>query len=263
MRHLLSVVLAIILTPLTYVAAGLAAVKLDAAHFGSTIDWTAAGIGIGAGVAAGAFYAVLIMPPRLSPVGPILAGLAFLGVTGWYYLDRSSFNKVFDITLFNVRDVLVRPVTGTLLLSIPLIATVFSPRRWARSGAAIATDGHPFYTTDPQSAAPTYGDPAHAGPTYGEPPTLAGPLYGEQQTSYGYGGTPTFAAPTYGSGFQSESTPVYQPPATEAPVYTPFNATPFQAAPAEPVAPPAGEPERATWPPTEQTWTPRTTDESH
>src|SRR5215813_13077089 len=84
MRHLLSVVLAIVLTPLTYVAAGLAAVKLDAADFGGTINWTAAGIGIGAGVAAGAFYAILIMPPRLSPVGPIIAGLAFLGVTGWY-----------------------------------------------------------------------------------------------------------------------------------------------------------------------------------
>jgi hypothetical protein len=251
MRHLLSVVLAIVLAPLTYVAAGLAAVKLDAAGFGGTIDWTAAGIGIGAGVAAGAFYAILIMPPRLSPVGPIIAGLAFLGVTGWYYLDRGSFNKVFDVNLFSVHGVLVRPVSGTLLLSIPLIATVFSPRRWASSTATIGPDGQPVYPTDPLSAAPAYG----------EPPTLSTPTYGEPATGFSYGGVSTFGAPAYGSGFQTESASVYTPPTTEAPAYTPFNPAPYQPTPAEPVAPPATEPERATWPPTEQSWTPRSTDE--
>jgi hypothetical protein len=170
MRHLLSVVLSIILAPLTYIAAGLAAVKLDAAHITSTdINWTAAAIGLGSGLVAGALYAVLVMA-RLSPLGPVVAALLYLGATIWAFLNAASFAKALDFGLFGVKHVLLQPVgAGTLLLAVPLFATVFSRRRWAGPGES----GLPY------DAAPGYQQaPGTAAPSYSEPPTLVTPTYG-------------------------------------------------------------------------------------
>ena len=108
MRHLLSVVLSIVLAPLIYAAAGLAAIKLDAAHLSTTsIVWSDAAIGLAAGVVAGAGYAVLVMS-RMSPLGPALAGLAYLGITVWAYVSPGTFRTRFDVTLVNEPHVLIR-----------------------------------------------------------------------------------------------------------------------------------------------------------
>jgi hypothetical protein len=174
MRHLLSVVLSIILAPLTYIAAGLAAVKLDAAHITSTdINWSAAAIGIGAGLVAGALYAVLVMA-RLSPLGPVLAGVVYLGATIWAFLNPASFAKALDFGLFGVKHVLLQPVgAGTLVLAVPLFATVFSRRRWAG----------PVEPGLPYDAAPDYASAlGSAAPDYSEPPTLDTPTYGSFST---------------------------------------------------------------------------------
>ncbi len=269
MRHLLSVVLSIILAPLTYLAAGFAAVKLDAAHLdGTTIDWTAAGIGIGAGVAAGALYAVLVMA-RLSPVGPMLAGLVFLGATVWFYLDSASFKRVFDFDLFHEQHILLRPVgAGTLLLSIPLLATVFSPRRWSASTQPAqpltADAAAPAYPAAVPSAAPTYGEQ----PTFGEQPAYGEqPTFGEQPAYGAYGEQPT-TSPAYAP-YSTESTPVYQPPAgttssvftpaSSEPTPTPYTPTTHYSAPyqpSEPVSPPSAPPATPDWP-ADQAWPPR------
>ena len=69
MRHLWSLVLALVLTPLIYIAAGVSAVRLsDARGLGST-----AVIGLVAALVAGGLYALLVMV-HLSPVGPVVAG---------------------------------------------------------------------------------------------------------------------------------------------------------------------------------------------
>jgi hypothetical protein len=201
MRHFLSVVLSIVLAPLIYVAAGLAAVKLDAAHINSSsINWTAAELGLGAGVIAGALYAVLVMA-RISPVGPFLAGLAYLGMTTWSFLDSASFQKAFDFDILGLHRVLLQPAgAGLLLLAIPLVATIFSRRRWVPGDAS----GLPY------DAAPSYrAAPGSAAPEYGEPPTLAGPAY-----------------PSYGASYSTESTETTTAaPAYQSPVYTPASST--------------------------------------
>jgi hypothetical protein len=242
MRHFLSVVLSIILAPLIYVAAGLAAVKLDSAHIdSSSINWTAAEIGLGAGVVAGALYAVLVMA-RISPIGPFIAGLAYLGMTTWAFLDDTSFQKVFDFDIFSLHRVLLQPAgAGLLLLAIPLIATIFSRRRWQPgTPAGLPYDAAPAYPPSPSSAAPEYG----------EVPTLTGPTY--QVPAY----------PSYGSSYSTETTettaPAYQPPAYQPSVYTPPTTTPYTPSYAQPETP-AVDP-MDTWP----TYSPeaRTTDQS-
>jgi hypothetical protein len=203
MRHFLSVVLSIVLAPLIYVAAGLAAVKLDSAHITSTsINWTAAEIGLGAGIFAGALYAVLVMA-RISPVGPFIAGLAYLGATIWAFLDNTSFQRVFNHDLLGLHQVLLRPAgAGLLLLAIPLVATIFSRRRWVPDmPAGLPYDAAPEYPPALTSAAPEYG----------EAPTLTGPTY--SAPAYPTNGTSTETTAT---------TPAYQPS-----VYTPPSTTPY------------------------------------
>jgi hypothetical protein len=167
MRHLLSVLLAIVLAPVIYVCAGFAAGYFDEATAGGTARIATGLLGLAAALVAGGLYAVLVMA-RLSPLGPVLAGLAYLGVTGWEVADPRGFVATMPANLFGVIDVLHAPVPlGTALLAVPLLGTVFSPRRW-RGGERPA--GYPFdaagtYPPAPGSAAPTYGAPP-AAPTY-------------------------------------------------------------------------------------------------
>jgi hypothetical protein len=195
MRHLWSLLLALVLTPLIYVAAGVSAVRLsDARGFGM-----AAGVGLAAALVAGGLYAVLVML-RLSPVGPVVAGLTYLGVTIWALVDLSGFQGFLPPDLFGQKGVLHRPVgMGTALLAGPLLLTVFSASRWRGSvdPAAPIFDAAPTYPTTVPSAAPTYPETvASASPSY--PP------------SPGY--APTSSLP---SGTTYEP-PVYTPPSSAA-----------------------------------------------
>jgi len=115
---------------------------------------------------------------RLSPVGPVLAGVAYLGLTLWALLSPSGFLSTMPARLFGVDDLLYVPVGfGTALLAVPLLLTVFSPRRWRRNAQpdSVAYQAAPAYPPAPDSAAPsydtlpTYGGPDTAAPTY-EPP---------------------------------------------------------------------------------------------
>lgn len=192
MRHLWSLLLAVVLTPLIYAAAGVGAARLaDARGFD-----TSAGIGLGAALVAGGLFAVLVMV-RLSPVGPVVAGLTYLGVTIWALVSRSGFEGFLPADLFGEKGVLHRPVgMGTALLAVPLLLTVFSPSRWrgAADSAATVFDAAPTYPTSVPSAAPTYQDEetiASASPSYAPTSALSSGL--------------SAAAPTY-------EPPVYTPP---------------------------------------------------
>lgn len=188
MRHLWSLLLALGLTPLIYATAGVSAVRLAEAR-GLNAE---TGIGLAAGLVAGGLYALLVMV-RLSPVGPVITGLAYLGVTIWALLSRDSFTATIPADLFGEVDALHRPVgMGTVLLAAPLILTVFSPHRW-RGGpkpAPSSYDAAPTYPDAVSSAAPTYTDTfASAAPTYApststqaatpsyEPPVYTPPTY--------------------------------------------------------------------------------------
>jgi hypothetical protein len=188
MRHLLSAVLGIVLSPLIYTIAGYAAVKVDQATGEGALDMVPAALGVVAAFTAGALYAILVMA-RLSPFGPILAGLLFLGVTLWALFNHDGFLATMQASVFGVRDVLHVPAgSGTALLAVPLLSTVFSPRRWRRTAGpgAPAYDAAPSYSATTPSAAPFYEPPVYETSSFSPPvytPSTYQPATGDPATS--------------------------------------------------------------------------------
>ena len=190
MRHLLSVLLSLVLAPLVYVASGYSAAQFGEANANGQIDITPAALALTAAVAAGGLYALLVMA-RLSPVGPALAGLLYLGVTLWALLSRASFEDTVPADLLGAEGALHAPVgAGTTLLSIPLLLTVVSSRRWRR-------------TAEPPPAGSYDAAPDHA-----DAPTLVSPTYDASAAA------PTYEPPMY-------ETSGYEPPAYGSSIYTP------------------------------------------
>jgi hypothetical protein len=165
MRHLLSVLVGLVLAPLVYISAGFAAVWFTEATSTDNTDTVKALLGLGAAAIAGAFYAILLLT-RLSPVGPVVVGLAYLGVGAWSVVDQDGFNSSVAGTLIGVNGVLHAAVPfGTSLLAVPLLITVFSPRRWRHTERPEGYDGGIVYPPSPASAAPTYS-PVGTSPTF-------------------------------------------------------------------------------------------------
>ncbi len=160
MRHLGSIVLSLLLAPIIYALVGIGLVKVsDVPSHLSTSDYKAVSIGLAALLGAGLAYALLVMA-RLSPLGPVLAGLGYLAVTGWYIGSRSSFTRVVHADTLWVRGAALAPAGAvTALLTVPLLATIVSPRRWRRWANPPATPGYPPPT------APAYPQPDQAGLT--------------------------------------------------------------------------------------------------
>jgi hypothetical protein len=141
----------------------------------------------------------LLVMVRFSPVGPVVAGLAYLGVTVWALLDRDGFTSVIPADLFGERGALHRPVgMGTVLLAAPLILTVFSARRWRGATAASRGlyDAAPTYPATAPLAAPSYADTfVSAAPSYA-------PSTSMDATSPSYE-PPVYTPPTYSSGAET------------------------------------------------------------
>ncbi|MEV8505239.1 hypothetical protein AB0368_10480 [Actinoplanes sp. NPDC051475] len=130
MRHLRSILYALILAPAAWILCG---VGFDQDLTGRARD--NGGLESVGGLLllllAGAAYGILLFAP-ISPSGPLLTGLTFLGVGAWARVSPSSYASVWpaDVTKdgFNVST----PGYGlALLLAVPLVCTALSARRWA------------------------------------------------------------------------------------------------------------------------------------
>lgn len=192
MRHLGSIALAIVLTPLIYVLAGIGEIKFATngamTAAGQSTDWTAIGIGVGAIVIAGGLYALLVMA-RISPLGPVVSALALIGVSGWAVLAQSSLVKLLGHSVFGISGAAEAPLSGlALLLAVPLVITIASPRRWRSKDKPAVATYVPATTpiTSDGDAAPAYGDDGYGQPTY-PVPSSAAPTYTP---------TPNASAPT-------------------------------------------------------------------
>jgi hypothetical protein len=134
MRHLGSIVLSLLLAPIVYVLTGVGMVKsLEAVSADSTrTRYSALAVALVAIAVAGLLYSVLTLV-RLSPLGPVLAGLALFTVTVWAVVSTSSFQNAVPHSVFGVRGAVTVPAAGVAaLLAVPLLATIVSPRRWRR-----------------------------------------------------------------------------------------------------------------------------------
>jgi hypothetical protein len=147
MRHLGSLVLTVIMAPAIWVLTGVGVTRFaeaKAASDGFGIDLS---VGLGAFLLAGVCYAVLVLP-RISPLGPVLAGLGFLGTVVWRLADVQSFDRVVPKDFVDVSLALRNPAEGyAALLAVPLLMLLFSGRRWRR---------HEFPPAAPEYNAPEY-----------------------------------------------------------------------------------------------------------
>src|SRR5437763_14051075 len=133
MRHLGSIVMSLVLAAGVYVLVGIGAGRLSGALITDEVrhDYASQAIGAVALLAAGALFLLLVLP-RISPLGPLLAGLVYVGLQAWEILAPAKFGETFRPTLLGVHGALSIPVVFgiPLLLAVPLLGTVLSPQRW-------------------------------------------------------------------------------------------------------------------------------------
>jgi hypothetical protein len=227
MRHLGSLVLSLIAGALIYVLLGVTFAKWgEALAESGGSKYGDFAISIGAALVAGGLYAILVLA-RLSPLGLVLLGLLYYVVAFWAFLGQSSFSDIMPHSIAGVENAgLIAAGPDLILVGTPLLATVFSPRRWRRWGSA------------PAAVAPA--------PGYAPPPAAPGGYQAPQAPVAG-----GFGAPNYGS--PSPSTPNYAAPgaspqnyASTTPNYaSPTSGSPYSAPPYSPVSPAYGSPEPA------------------
>jgi hypothetical protein len=161
MRHIGSIVLSIICAPIIYILTGVGVVKFatngSAVDAGQGTNWTDVGVGVGALVVAGVLLAILIMTP-ISPFGPVIAALLFIGAQLWSLFDQDGIVKFLGSSFFGVNGAQEVPLTGVaVLIAIPLLATIVSPRRWrGKDPVEVVETSYPNTYAQPTSAAPTY-----------------------------------------------------------------------------------------------------------
>jgi hypothetical protein len=183
MRHLFSMVLSLLFAALIYVLIGIGSVKVTAGL--SQLDdakargYTNLAVAVAALAIAGALYAVLVLA-RLSPLGTVLAGLALAGVAIWAWFAAGSFTDIVPSNIVGVRGAgRAGAGTTTLVLAIPLLLTLFSPRRWRRRANPVAPQpavGPTVVQPEPVSAGQAYSaQPTYDTPAYGQPPTAQSP----------------------------------------------------------------------------------------
>ncbi|MFV2011999.1 MULTISPECIES: hypothetical protein [unclassified Micromonospora] len=184
MRHLGSLILSLLLAPVIWFLAGLGlseyALARRDAYSEPPLDVF---IGLAALAVCGVSYALLLLP-RLSPVGPVLAGASFVAVSVWATVDIVGFYDTMPRRLLGTDFVLTAPAEGlAVVLAVPLLATVFSPRRWrGERTVALYAGGPPpqdVTRTAPLPGPGGYGDPGGYGGDAGPSPWSAQPPTGD------------------------------------------------------------------------------------
>ncbi|MEU7907823.1 hypothetical protein [Actinoplanes sp. NPDC049118] len=129
MRHLRSIMYALVLAPAVWILCG---VGFDQDLTGRARD--NGGIESLSGVLllllAGAAYAILLFAP-ISPAGPALAGLVFAVVGAWARIAPESYAGVWPANIAKEGFDVSTPGYGlAVLLAVPLLCTALSARRW-------------------------------------------------------------------------------------------------------------------------------------
>ncbi|NUT32432.1 MAG: hypothetical protein HOV79_05085, partial [Hamadaea sp.] len=235
MRHLGSLLLAAILAPIVYLLTGLGLSAFgEAAPRGVEARPMATVIALATLVVGGGVYAVLVMA-RLSPVGPALAGFFFLGMPAWPLVGMESYADTlreigarFELLGVPIRGIDLVGSSGLgVLLAVPLIATLASPRRWSRYDVRPAQVAYNPYPQAYPQAYPQQQPPAapHVGPTRRAPEPVTEQLPDVSPPTLHY---PKYSAPV-------AVQPPAAPPAAPTVVLTPQQ-------PAPPAAPPVAAP---------------------
>jgi len=174
MRHLGSLALTVVLAPIVYLLIGFGQGKLSLGFGPDHTKWSTVAVAVAALLGAGVCYALLTLT-RISPIGPMLAGAAYIAVPLVAMAKRGTIYHDLDHSVLGVHHATLLPLTSGVLIfaGLPLIATMFSGRRWRgrerdqyaggyTSGADYSTwSGAPQYETGPYTTAPLTTDQAY------------------------------------------------------------------------------------------------------
>lgn len=222
MRHLGSVLLSLLFAPLIWLSTGVGVSKL-AEGLTEDPDRFAAFTGLLAIGIAGLLYSLLVLS-RLSPLGPVLVGLGFAGATLWALMARGSFRDTVPEHFLGVAGAGWLPSTGyAALLAVPLLATIFSPRRWRRYADQSDAGSHPtLYGSDETRRTggySGYGSSGYGSSSYDS--SYDSSSYGSSSydsSSYGSYGSPQYGSSTspplstyHGYGEESDDTRPLRP----------------------------------------------------
>src|SRR6266704_252831 len=154
MRHLGSIALSLVLAAGVYVLVGIGSVRLSEAVIADSVkhDYTGRAIGVFALLVAGALYMLMVLP-RISPLGPVLAALAYPPPPPLY----PGATAVPPLSAYEP------PISGGP------VPTSGSPTYAAAEDESSAT--RPLY----QPAPPSYTPPSSGPPSYSPPPPSSGP----------------------------------------------------------------------------------------
>jgi len=192
-RHFRSILYAVVLAPAVWVLVAV----------GLTHDLTARGrdgfavesfTGLLMLLLGGAAYGILIFAP-ISPLGPTVSGAVFLAAGAWAIASPTSYADVWPSGVVKEGFDLSRPGYGlAALLSVPMIMTVLSVRRWrgyqplelpllgpiGRAWGKAAAPGTPMAAM-PTTVLPFEGGQTTVLPTEGGQTTVL-PIEGDQTT---------------------------------------------------------------------------------
>jgi hypothetical protein len=179
-RHLGSLLLALLVAPAAFVLAGrgldgLAEVAAKAPQADRTdyfaIITAASSLGL-----AGLMFALLTMA-RIAPLGPVLAGLAYLAIGIWALADPGQLLASTPGGLVGLdRDRLLAAATVSPLLAVPLLVTQFLPGRWQGRWRGRAAPPPLTPAPPPRRAAPPLPPAAPPPPPAAPPPPPIAPL---------------------------------------------------------------------------------------
>ena len=131
MRHVRSILYALVLAPVIWVLVAVGFTD-DLSSRGREFFAVESVSGLLLVIFAGILFAILAGGP-VSPAGPVLTGIVFLGVTIWAWNSPAAYASLWAPEVAKDSFDLSRPGYGlAALLAIPLLGTALSARRWAR-----------------------------------------------------------------------------------------------------------------------------------
>ncbi|HEX6076653.1 MAG TPA: hypothetical protein VFZ32_15490 [Micromonosporaceae bacterium] len=168
MRHLISLLLGLVIAPAVWIAAGLGQAKLiQATDSGLTLR--GATVPLVALAAAGLVFGV-IATTRVSPAGPLTAGLLIVGIQVAYLARPERITELLPEEILGTQDVLTLPAATGLgaVLGVGLMVAIFSLGRWRNW---------------PYDDSPSYAFLGDSGPVGAATPSAARKAYGDESTS--------------------------------------------------------------------------------
>ena len=130
MRHLLSLLLGLLIAPAVWIAAGLGQAKLiEVTDTGLTLRGATVPLAVLAG--AGLVFGI-IATTRVSPAGPLVAGLLIVGVQVAYLARPERITDLVPKKFLGAEAALTLPATTGLgaVLGVGLMVALFSLGRW-------------------------------------------------------------------------------------------------------------------------------------